>query len=371
MANPNSKPPFRADHVGSLLRPKRLLEARAKSERGQLGAQELRAAEDEAIRGAVALQERIGLQGVTDGEYRRTFFHIDFFQQLEGVATTGASRRTFHKTGDEVELLLPTLEIKAKLRRGRGIQIDDFDFLKTQTQSTAKVAIPSPTMLKFDRRRKGVDEKAYPQMDEFFADLAQAFRQEIAELAAHGCSYLQLDDTNLAFLCDPAVRERARKAGENPDRLPHHFAKLINESIRDRPAEMTVCIHLCRGNFRSSWLSQGGYEPVAEVLFGELAVDGYFLEFDDERSGDFQPLRFLPAGKKVVLGLVSSKFPALEPHDLLKRRIDEAAQVANLDDLALSPQCGFSSTVEGNDISEDDQKRKLALVVEVADQVWG
>jgi len=263
------------------------------------------------------------------------------------------------------------MEVIGQLERIRPIAVDDFAYLKKNTKRTAKICIPSPTMLHFRGGRKGISAEAYPDIEDFFADLARAYREEIAALGKAGCTYLQLDDTNLAYLCDPKMRERTREIGEDPDSLPRLYARIINESIAARPPGMSVCIHLCRGNFRSSWVAEGGYEPVAEVLFNELEVDGYFLEYDDERSGDFAPLRFVPKGKTVVLGLVSSKVPELEPKDELKQRIDEAAQYLSGDQMALSPQCGFSSTVEGNEITEDQQFAKIARVVETAREVWG
>jgi len=371
MGQSASKPPYRADHVGSLLRPKELLAARDQRKRGEISAAQLREIEDAAIRKAVALQEKVGLQGVTDGEYRRAYFHIDFLEQLEGVAVKGGMPVKFHSRTEEIEFSPPRLEVDGKVRHVRPIQAADFDFLKSVTQRTPKVTIPSPTMLHFRGGRKAVDEKAYPKMEAFFQDLAKAYQAEIQELAAHGCTYLQMDDTNLAYLCDPAMRERTRQIGEDPDALPKLYARIINDAIGKRPPNMTVCVHLCRGNFQSAWVAEGGYEPVAEVLFNEMKVDGYFLEYDDQRSGDFQPLRFLPKGKRVVLGLVSSKVAALEPKDLLKRRIEEASKFVDMNDLALSPQCGFSSTVEGNKVTEDDEIRKLGLVVELAHEVWG
>lgn len=370
MPKANGRPPFRADHVGSLLRPASLIEARGRTQRGEISAEELRTVEDAAIRDAVALQEQVGLQAITDGEFRRTFFHIDFLERLDGVTVKGGMPVKFQRDGEQVEFAPPRLEVTGKIRRSQGIATDDFAFLKSVTDRTAKLCIPSPTMLHFRGGREAVDKTAYPDMEDFFADLAAAYWEEIGALADLGCTYLQLDDTNLAYLCDPAMRERARQIGEDPDQLPHLYARIINQSIAARPADMTVCIHLCRGNFQSAWVAAGGYEPVAEALFNELDVDGYFLEYDDERSGDFAPLRFVPEGKRIVLGLVSSKLPALETKDDLKRRIDEAAAYVDLDDLAISPQCGFSSTVEGNRITEADEIAKLRLVQEVAAEVW-
>jgi 5-methyltetrahydropteroyltriglutamate--homocysteine methyltransferase len=367
-----TKPPFRADHVGSLLRPERLLEARARLARGVSSADELRAIEDECIAEAVRRQEEVGLQGITDGEFRRTFFHVDFLERLDGVTVVeGDFSASFRRDdGTEVGFKPPTMRVTGKLRHRASIQGPDFDFLKRTTRRVPKVCIPSPSMLHFRGGRAAIDAELYPDLEGFYADLAAAYRAEIADLADRGCRYLQLDDTNLAYLCDPKIRESTRARGDDPDELPRTYCRLINEAVRERPADMAICIHLCRGNFRSAWVAQGGYEPVAEILFNELALDGFFLEYDDERSGDFAPLRFVPKGKTVVLGIVTSKRPLLESADALKRRIEEAARFVPLEQLALSPQCGFSSTVHGNEISEDDQWRKLARVVEVANQVW-
>jgi 5-methyltetrahydropteroyltriglutamate--homocysteine methyltransferase len=308
---------------------------------------------------------------VTDGEYRRTFFHVDFLERIEGVVVSGGLPAKFHSTTKQVEFAPPRLTVGSRLRRTRGIATDDFAFLKSVTKGTPKLCIPSPTMLHFRGGRQGVNAEAYPDMEDFFADLARVFREEIAELGKLGCTYLQLDDTNLAYLCDPAIQESTRRLGEDPATLPRRYARLINDAIAGRPDDMRVCIHLCRGNFKSAWVAEGGYEPVAEVLFNELAVDGYFLEYDDERSGDFAPLRFVPRDKIVVLGLVSSKLPALEPRDDLRARIDEAATYMPIEQMALSPQCGFSSTAHGNDITAEQQNAKIRLVIEVADAVWG
>lgn len=366
----DSKPPFRADHVGSMLRPKAVHEARERRKRGEIAAEELREVENAAIRENVRKEEEIGLRSVTDGEFRRAYFHIDFLKNLEGVVVKGGMPIKFRSAAGEREFAPPRMEVVGRLERTRPIVVEDFAFLRDTTTRTAKLCIPSPTMLHFRGGRKAISEEVYPDIEEFFADLARAYREEIAALAAAGCTYLQLDDTNLAYLCDPAMRERTRQIGEDPETLPRLYARIINDSIASRPPGMTVCIHLCRGNFRSSWVAEGGYEPVAEVLFNELAVDGYFLEYDDERSGDFAPLRFVPKGKTVVLGLVSTKVPQLEPKTELLKRIEEAAAYVPLEQLALSPQCGFSSTVEGNEITESDQFAKLSLVVETASEVW-
>ena len=366
-----TNPPYRADHVGSLLRPERLLAARQRRASGEIEAEELRRVEDECIREAVRLQEDAGLQGVTDGEYRRTFFHIDFLERIDGIAVKGGIPSRFRSARGEVDFAPPRLTVAGKLRRTREINVDDFAYLKSVTSRTAKLCIPSPTMAHFRGGRGAIDEVAYPDMDEFFADLARVYREEIAELAARGCTYLQLDDTNLAYLCDPALRQGARDIGEDPDALPHIYAKLINDCLTGRPDDMTVCIHLCRGNFKSAWVAEGGYEPVAEALFNEIAVDAYFLEYDSPRAGDFTPLRFVPKDKTVVLGLLTTKTPELEPEDEIKRRIDEAAAHVPIERLCLSPQCGFSSTVHGNEITADQEIAKLRHVVRIAEAVWG
>jgi 5-methyltetrahydropteroyltriglutamate--homocysteine methyltransferase len=358
--------------VGSLLRPKYLLDARERKARGEIDRSALRAVEDRAIAEAVKFQENIGLRAVTDGEYRRTYFHIDFLEQLEGVSVHGGIGTKFHTAKGEVDFAPPRLEVSGKLRHVRPIQLEDFAYLKSQVKrGTPKVCIPSPTMVHFRGGRSAISKDAYPDMQGFFEDLAACYRKELAALAAAGCSYVQLDDTNLAYLCDAQQREAAKQRGEDPEVLPHTYARLINAAIKDKPQGMTVGIHLCRGNFRSAWVAEGGYDPVAEALFNELAVDGIFLEYDDYRSGDFSPLRFVPKGKTIVLGLISSKLGELEPKDAIKRRIEEAARQVPLDQLCLSPQCGFSSTVHGNDISVENQRAKLALVVEVAREVWG
>ena len=365
------KPPFRADHVGSLLRPPALLDARAKQQAGALTVAALREVEDRSIRDAVALQESIGLRGITDGEYRRTYFHIDFLQQIEGIAVRGGIATKFHRHDKEIDFAPPRLEVVGKLRRSHPIAGADFDFLKSVTKQIPKLCIPSPTMVHFRGGRGAIDRAAYPDMEEFFADLACVYREEIADLAARGCTYLQLDDTNLAYLCDEKLRQGARDRGDDPDQLPHIYARLINDAIRDRPSSMTVCIHLCRGNFRSAWVAEGGYDPVAEPLFSEMHVDGYFLEYDTPRAGDFSPLRYLPKAKSLVLGLVTTKTSELESVDDLKRRIDSAARYVPMERLAISPQCGFSSTAHGNDINVETEVAKLRRVVEVAREVWG
>lgn len=367
-----AKPPFHADHVGSFLRPKALIDARSAFARGEIDRAALRAVEDEAIRDVVAFQEGLGLKAITDGEYRRTFFHTDFLMQLDGIEEQGGMEMSFHNAaGKDVHFAPPKMVVSGKIGHAHPIQRADYEFLASVVTETPKVTIPSPTMLHFRAGREGISEAVYPDMAEFFADVAAAYQDEVADLAAAGCRYLQLDDTNLAYLCDDQQRENARKRGLNPDDLPRHYAKMINDAIAAGPDDMFTAVHLCRGNFRSSWAAEGGYEPVAEIMFNELNIDAFLLEYDDARSGDFAPLRFLPKGKTVVLGLVTTKLGDLETRDEILRRIDEAAKYAPLDQLALSPQCGFASTVHGNDIAVEQQAAKLQLVVDVAQEVWG
>jgi 5-methyltetrahydropteroyltriglutamate--homocysteine methyltransferase len=367
-------PPFRADHVGSFLRPKALLDAREQQQQGKISRQQLRQVEDGAIRDIVRFQESLGLKGITDGEFRRTYFHIDFLEQLEGVETKAGIGITvgFKTATGSVDFAPPVMQVTGKVRHAKPIQLEDFKFLRSAiTKGIPKVTIPSPTMLHFRGGRGAISKEAYPDLEAFYADIAAAYAAELKSLADAGCRYLQLDDTNLAYLCDEQMREGARARGDDPNELPHRYARLINAAIRNRPADMRVCVHLCRGNFKSAWAASGGYEPVAEVLFNELAVDGYFLEYDDARSGDFSPLRHVPKNKIVVLGLVSTKLQSLESKDALKRKIDEAAKLVPLEQLCLSPQCGFSSTVHGNDIAVEAQAAKIRLVVETAQEVWG
>jgi len=366
-----AKPPFRADHVGSFLRPTFLLDARAQFRAGTIDAAQLRRVEDDAIRGVARFQEELGLRGITDGEFRRTYFHIDFLTQLEGVETHGGIHVKFHSAKGEVDFEPPVMQVTAKVRHEKPIQLRDFEFLRAATTRTPKVTIPSPTMLHFRGGREAISKEAYPDLEQFYADVAAGYADELRTLGEAGCTYVQFDDTNLAYLCDDKMREGARRRGDDPNELPRRYARLINAAIARRPKEMTLCVHLCRGNFKSAWAAEGGYEPVAEVLFNELAVDGYFLEYDDPRSGNFAPLRHVPKGKTVVLGLVSTKIGELESKDFLKRRIDEAARYVSLEQLCLSPQCGFSSTVDGNDIAVESQAAKLRLVIETAREVWG
>lgn len=364
-------PPFRADHVGSLLRPQFLLDAREKYFAGELPAEELRAVEDKAISKAIKKQQDVGLQSVTDGEFRRTYFHVDFLENLEGVSVTGGINVSFRTKDGTVDFAPPKLSVTGKLKHVKDIQKADFEYLQSLTGQTPKVTIPSPTMVHFRGGRKAIDIDAYPDMEEFFDDLARVYREEIQSLYDAGCRYLQMDDTNLAYLCDPKMREGARERGEDPDALPRAYAELINKVVDGRPDDLRVSMHLCRGNFRSAWVAEGGYEPVAEVLFNEINIDAYFLEYDDERSGDFAPLRFVPKNKTVVLGLVTTKLENLETADELKQRVEEASQYMPLDQMCLSPQCGFSSTVHGNEVADDIQWKKLELVVNTARDIWG
>jgi 5-methyltetrahydropteroyltriglutamate--homocysteine methyltransferase len=368
-----STPPFRADHVGSFLRPKYLLEAREQFfDKKTLGAEQLRAVEDRAIAEIVKFQQDVGLQSITDGEFRRTYFHIDFLEQLGGVKTDIPV--TIRKPDGTEELAPPVIRVTGKVRHVKDIQRADFEYLKSQVAAglTPKVTIPSPTMLHFRGGRAGIDKTAYPELDPvFYDDVAKAYGEELQSLYDAGCRYVQMDDTNLAYLCDDRMREAARQRGDDPNELPHRYAGFINKVVALKPEGMTLAMHLCRGNFKSTHAAAGNYEPVAEALLAEMNLDAFFMEYDDERSGDFKPLRFLSKGKIVVLGLVTTKFGQLENKDALKRRIDEAAKYAPLEQLGLSPQCGFSSTVHGNNIAVEDQRRKLALVVETAAEVWG
>ena len=362
-------PPFRADHVGSLLRPPEILEARRKRAAGENDDAGLRAVEDAAIEAMIPKLEATGIRRITDGEFRREWFHLDFLEQLDGVTVSGMIDSS-SDSRDTVHQAPPKITVTGKLRHQHPIQVDDYRFVAGHTSCTPKVSIPSPTMVHFRGGRGGIDIESYPDLDVFFEDLAQCYRDEIDALYAAGCRYLQLDDTNLAYLCDPVMRQGAVDRGDDPDELPRTYAALINEAIGGRPDDLTVGIHLCRGNFRSKHFASGGYEAVAEVLFNEIDVDAYFLEYDDERSGDFAPLRFFPKDKTLVLGLVTSKTAPLEDKDVLKSRIHDAARYVDLDQMCLSPQCGFSSTIDGNEITEADQWAKLRHVVEVADDVW-
>jgi methionine synthase II (cobalamin-independent) len=367
-----SIPPFRADHVGSLIRPDALIAAREAAERDELPAAELRRIQDDAIRNVVRLQEDIGLRVATDGEFNRGSWQRDFLLKLTNVALIPSRLSVrFHSAAGTRDHTPPSLAVTGKLGRSGGIFVDDFRFLNANTGATAKVTIPSPTVLHFRGGRDAIDSKAYPRMEEFYADLARVYAEEIRDLAAAGCRYLQIDEVNLAYLCDPELRAQVAGIGEDPDALPKTYAKLLNDAIGGRPRDMVVCFHLCRGNFAGAWIAEGGYEPVADLLFNEVNADGYFLEYDSPRAGTFEPLRFLPKGKIAVLGLVTTKSPELESKDALKRRIDEAVRYAPIEQLALSPQCGFSSGIGGQAMTVEQEIAKLRLVVDTAREVWG
>jgi 5-methyltetrahydropteroyltriglutamate--homocysteine methyltransferase len=364
--------PFRADHVGSLLRPASLKTLRDRVDAGQADAATLRAAEDAAIRDVVRLQESVGLQGITDGELRRRGWHMDFLLRLGGWSTSGRSLGVaFRGAEGEIHFTRPELTISARITRPAPIFVEPFRFLASATARTAKLTLPSPNMLYSQVGRANIDRAVYPDLDGFVEDLAAAYRAEIAELYAAGCRYLQLDDVSLAYLCDEELRGQSRARGEDPDAQLALSVRLVRATLRDRPADLTVCTHVCRGNFRSAWRAQGGYERIAETVLNQMPYDGFFLEFDDARSGDFSPLRHAPRHVRIVLGLVTSKHPALESVDTLRRRLDEAAKYVPLEQLAISPQCGFSSTIEGNQLTVDEQRAKLARCVEAAETVWG
>ncbi|KAL5606492.1 hypothetical protein BROUX41_002898 [Berkeleyomyces rouxiae] len=370
---------YRADHVGSFLRPKEVLAAREQVNTGALTLQDLRAVEDKHITELVAKQTENGIQSVTDGEFRRAFFHIDFLQHLGGCQREGSLQSTNVTTHG---MKPPRVVIVDKVSHPRAIQLDDYNFIDRAVAAlpprpaavSTKVCIPSPTMLHFRGDRDCISEAAYPQLEPaFFDDVARAYQEELADLYAAGCRFVQLDDTNLAYLCDAGMRAEAEARHGDAAALTRRYASLINAAISKRPNDMKIGIHLCRGNFRSQWFAQGGYEPVAEVLFRELSVDVYFLEYDDARSGDFSPLRFLPEHKVVVLGVMSSKIAGLDDKEDIIKRLNEAAKFCprGLDQLCLSHQCGFSSTHEGNDLTEEQQWAKVRLEVEIAKQVWG
>ncbi len=364
--------PARYDHVGSFLRPKFVLDARAQKAKGEITAEQLRLVEDKAITEIVKFQEDVGLKSITDGEFRRTYFHLDFLEQLGGVKVGEA---TLSRDANGVEHLVPpAIHVVDKVTHAKQIQLADFQYLKSQVSAgrTPKVTIPSPTMLHFRGGRAGISRAAYPELEPvFYEDVAKAYGDELRSLSAAGCNYVQMDDTNLAYLCDEKMREAAKGRGDDPNELAHRYAKFINLVVAQKPVGMTLAMHLCRGNFKSTHAASGNYEPVAEALLSEMNIDAYFMEYDDDRSGDFKPLRYLAKGKTVVLGLVTTKFGTMENKDDLKRRIDEAAKYAPMDQLALSPQCGFSSTVHGNDIAVEAQRAKLRLVIETAQEVWG
>ena len=366
------KPPYRADHVGSLIRPDALIGARQAAEKGEIAPAELTRIQHDAIRDVVRLQEDIGLKLATDGEYNRTFWQRDFLLKFSNVRQVAAKLTVrFHSAAGTRDHAPPSLQVTGKLGRPAGIFVEDFKFLKSVAHGTPKITIPSPTTMHFRGGREAIDADAYPDLQEFYADLARVYREEIHDLGEAGCRYLQIDEVNLAYLCDPELRAQVRNIGEDPQTLPKTYARLLNDTINGRPADMVACLHLCRGNFAGAWVAEGGYDAIAEILFNEVAVDGYFLEYDSPRAGSFAPLRFLPLGKTAVLGLVTTKNAALESKDAIKRRIDEASRYVALDQLALSPQCGFSSGIGGNAMTVADEIAKLRLVVEVAQEVWG
>ena len=360
-------PPFRADHVGSLLRPPPLKEARIKHAAGLLSEAEFNAIENTEIKTIIAKQEAIGLRSITDGELRRAYWHFDFLAGLDGVAMVEAQGIKFAGVTSKAEAPF----VKGKLGSRRHPQIAHFEFLKANTKHTPKMTIPSPSMLHYRGGRNMIDRAAYPAMDEFYRDLGQAYKQAIQGFYAAGCRYLQLDDCSFAYLCDPAQREMLAKRGDDPDKQGEIYAGMINAALEGRQRNLVVTTHVCRGNFRSTFIASGGYEPIADLLFNKVNVDGYFLEWDSDRAGGFEPLRFLPKGKTVVLGLITSKTGEIENKDFIKRRIEEATKYVSLEQLCLSPQCGFASTEEGNMLTEEAQWAKLRLVTEVSDEVWG
>jgi 5-methyltetrahydropteroyltriglutamate--homocysteine methyltransferase len=362
-------PPFRADHVGSLLRTAALKDARGKRERGEIGADAFRAIEDEEIVKLIRKQEEVGLKSITDGEYRRASWQTDFLVGLDGVESYQGERK-FKFQGPQPRPIL--LRVKHKLGGFSGHpMIEHFRFLAAHTKQTPKMTIPSPSTLHFRYGREAVPETIYPAMDDFYRDLGVTYRKVVRAFADAGCRYLQLDEVNLAYLCDPALRDQVRARGDDPDTLPLTYAGMINAAMSDIPADMAISMHLCRGNFRSTFVASGGYEPIAEMLFNTIKVHGYFMEFDSARAGGFEPLRYVPKGKTVVLGLVTSKSGALESRDELRRRIDEAAKFCDIDQLCLSPQCGFASTEDGNVLDEEEQWAKLRMIVDLAKEIWG
>jgi 5-methyltetrahydropteroyltriglutamate--homocysteine methyltransferase len=366
-------PPYRADHVGSLLRPASLLQAREDHAGGKIDAARLRAIEDEAIRDVVRMQEDVGLRSATDGEFRRASWHMDFIYQLGGVSKApGNLSVKFHNADGDIEYTPAAMKIDGRLALEHPIFADDFGYLKGLTTSaTPKLTIPSPSMVHYRGGRAAIDETLYPDLDAFWSDLTAAYAAQVKAIGELGCTYLQFDDTSLAYLNDPKQREEMTAKGADAEHLHESYIRHINEALARRPAGMAVTTHMCRGNFRSSWVAEGGYDFVAEALFNELAVDGFFMEWDDARSGGFEPLRFVPKGKVVVLGLVTTKTGELEAKDELKRRIEEASRYVDVDQLCLSPQCGFSSTVDGNALGYDQEVAKLRLIVETAQEVWG
>jgi 5-methyltetrahydropteroyltriglutamate--homocysteine methyltransferase len=364
-----SMPPYRADHVGSLLRSAALKEARGKRERGEITPDELRVIEDREIESLIRKQEAVGLKSITDGENRRRSWQTDFLERLPGIESY-AGERKFRFQGIQPRQVLIRVTKKLGAFDGHPM-IEHFKFLAAHTKRTPKMTIPSPSAVHFRHGREGVPEALYPDIHEFYRDLGETYRKAVRAFADAGCRYLQLDEVNLTYLCDPKQRQIVIDRGEDPDTLPAAYAGMINAAISDIPADMAITMHLCRGNFRSTFIASGGYEPVAEMLFNTINVHGYFMEFDTERAGGFEPLRFVPKGKQVVLGLVTSKSGTLEGKDAIKRRLDEAAKFVPLDQLCLSPQCGFASSEEGNILAEEEQWAKLRMIVELADDIWG
>ncbi len=369
---PRTTPPFRADHVGSLLRPQALLKAREDFAAGSIDAGELKAIEDDAIRDVVRMQEDAGLQSATDGEFRRASWHMDFIYELEGISKAEDDLVVhFHNPEGDIDYTPAALKVDGKIGLSEPTFGEHFKFLKdTVTSATPKLTIPSPSMVHYRGGAAAIDPAVYPDKEEFWTDLTAAYANQVRMVHDLGCTYLQFDDTSLAYLNDPNQRKMMSERGEDSEHLHEAYIRHINEALADKPDGITITTHMCRGNFRSSWVAEGGYDFVAEALFGELGVDGFFLEYDDARSGGFEPLRFVPKGKYVVLGLVTTKRGELEDKDQLKRRIEEASQFVDLDQLCLSPQCGFSSTAEGNNVSFDQQVAKIELIVEVAKEVW-
>jgi 5-methyltetrahydropteroyltriglutamate--homocysteine methyltransferase len=363
-----TKPPFRADMVGSLLRTAALKDARELQQKGLISAAELRDVEDREIRQLIKRQEEIGLHAVTDGEFRRAYWHFDFLEHLEGVTSIEADSGMNFKGGVGIS---KALRVTSKVDFVDHPMIDHFKFVKDNTDRIAKMTIPGPSMLHYRGGRKMMNVGVYPEMDEFYEDLGRAYHKAVHAFYDAGCHYLQLDDISFAYLCDPEQREMLRQRGDDPEKQPDIYAGMIREALKDKPSDLTISMHLCRGNFRSTFIASGGYEFVADVLFNAMPVDGYFMEWDSDRAGGFEPLRFLPKGKTVVLGLVTSKTGTLERKDDIKRRIEEATKFVDLDQLCLSPQCGFASTQEGNTLAEDEQWAKLRMIVEIADEVWG
>ena len=361
--------PFRADHVGSLLRTAPLKQARAQRAKNEITAQALRAVEDQEIEKIVKQQEAIGLKLATDGEFRRSWWHFDFFRSLKGIEFYFTDKGIkFHGVDTKAE----SVRTVGRIGFAGHPHIDDFKFLKDHTRVAAKMTIPAPGVLHFRQGRVSISKEVYPDLEAFFDDLGRAYRDAVQAFAAAGCRYLQLDDTTWSMMCDAGERAHSRERGDDPDQLPKIYARMINQALEGKPADMVVTMHSCRGNFRSTWIAEGGYEPVAEVMFNDTKLDGYFLEYDSDRAGGFEPLRFFPKGnKQLVLGLVTSKCGRLERKDDIKRRIDEATKYVALDQLCLSPQCGFASTEEGNVLAEDEQWAKLRMIVELADEVWG